>query len=82
MNETENAVMEEVVDETEKVTEDSGIGTGLAMLIGSGITLAAMAGVKGLRKLLDRYRAKKEKADIIKVVPTDNGESELSEDEE
>ena len=24
MNETENAVMEEVVDETEKVTEDSG----------------------------------------------------------
>lgn len=41
------------------VTEKSGISTGVAMLIGAGLTFAIGAGVKLGKKLYDNYKAKK-----------------------
>lgn len=53
---TEMTTMEEI-----ETNEDSGMGTGLAMLIGSGLTLAAIVGGKKLKKAWDKRKAKKEK---------------------
>ena len=52
----------ETTEQSYEVTERSGIGTGLAMLIGSGITLAAIAGGKALKKLWAKRKSKKEQA--------------------
>lgn len=64
----ENEIMEmnevEVTEEPEVVEEHTGIGTGLAMLIGSGLTLAAIAAVKKGKKVWERYKAKKEVAEV------------------
>ena len=50
----------EVVGEPEEVMDErSGMPTGLAMLIGGGITLAVVAGVKKVKKLLANRKAKK-----------------------
>ncbi|MDO4292101.1 MAG: hypothetical protein Q4C65_02610 [Eubacteriales bacterium] len=51
---------EEVITETEELEDNSGIGVGLALLIGSGITLAAIAGGKKLKDLYARYKAKRD----------------------
>ncbi|MGN1097962.1 MAG: hypothetical protein ACI4SS_03585 [Clostridia bacterium] len=44
----------------EEAAENSGISTGLAMLIGSGITLAAVAAGSKLKKAWSIHKAKKE----------------------
>lgn len=63
MNENEIMVNEEVIEEPEVVEEnDSGMSTGLAMLIGSGLTLAVIAGVKQGKKIMAKIKAKKEAA--------------------
>ena len=53
-------VMDTEIDVTEMVTEDSGIGTGMAMLIGAGLTLATTAIVRLGKKAYAAYKAKKE----------------------
>lgn len=53
--EQENVEVPEVVEDT-----NSGISTGLAMLIGSGLTLAGLAGFKKLKKVWKKRKAKKE----------------------
>lgn len=60
MNENEiRTVDNEEIEDGIVVEEESGIGTGLAMLIGSGLTLAGIAGFKGVKKLLAKRKAKK-----------------------
>lgn len=50
-------VVENENDEIEEYSEESRMSTGLAMLIGSGLTLATVAGVK----LFKNWRANKKK---------------------
>lgn len=45
--------------------EDSGISTGVAMLIGSGLTLAVIAGGKFLKKKWDEHKAMKEEPEVV-----------------
>lgn len=68
----ENEVMENEVDICEMESEESGIGTGLAMLIGAGITAAGVAVVGLGKKLWANHKAKKElrlvdKDDFVEV---------------
>ena len=56
----ENEVNETQVDIYEMEPEESGIGTGLAMLIGAGITAAGVAVVGLAKKLWKNHKAKKE----------------------
>lgn len=57
----ENEVMENEVDIFDiEPTEESGIGTGLAVLIGAGITAAGVAAVGLAKKLWAKHKAKKE----------------------
>lgn len=53
----------------------SGMPTGLAMLIGSGITLAVIAGGKKLKKMWDKRKAEKE----VQVVAVEPDEVEVQE---
>lgn len=46
----------------------SGLGTGLAMLIGGGLTLAAVAGGKLVKKAWDKHKANK-KVEVCDTVP-------------
>lgn len=58
----ENEIMnyeEEVMEPEIETEEKSGIGTGAAMLIGAGLTLAAGAIVKFGKKLVEKCKAKK-----------------------
>lgn len=59
--ETTELVVSDVVDND----EGSGIGTVLGVLIGSGLTLAAIAGGKKLKKLWDKRKTNKEQADVV-----------------
>lgn len=60
MNENEMMnINNEEIENDVVVEEDSGIGTGLAMLIGSGLTLAGIAGVKAFKKVWKKHKAKK-----------------------
>ena len=63
-------VNEEIVEteETEEIPERSGIGTGWAMLIGSGLTLAAIAAGKKAKKVWADHKAKKELKDDPGVI--------------
>ncbi len=57
-------------EENEEITETndrSGMGTGLAMIIGSGLTLAAIAGGKKLKELWDKHKSQKEQSDVLFV---------------
>lgn len=62
----ENEVMnyeEEMIPEVETYemeSEGSGLSTGVAMLIGAGLTIAATAAVKLGKKVYAAYKAKKE----------------------
>lgn len=61
----ENEVMNydetmEEVEATEMETEDSGMGTGVAMLIGAGLTIATGAVIKLGKKAFAAYKTKKE----------------------
>lgn len=53
-------IIENDYEDVEEV--ESGIGTGLAMLIGSGLTLAGIAAAKFAKKKYLQFKAKKEKA--------------------
>lgn len=61
MDYDENTAIEEVNnDETEEVQDSSGISTGVAMLIGVGLTIATGGLIKLGKKLVNKYKAKKE----------------------
>ena len=74
--EEELETMEPIDEETEK----TGLGTIPAMLIGSGITLAAIVGVKKLKQIWPRLKARREKsknpveAEVVEV--SDDTETE------
>ena len=55
----EDTTMDEITN-YEDETEETGIGTGVAMLIGAGLTLATTAAVKLGKKLWQLHKAKKE----------------------
>ena len=66
----ENEVMEDEIEVVE--TEGSGMSTGMAMLIGGGLALAATAVVNFAKKAWTNHKAKKElhqpaEGDIIEV---------------
>ena len=67
-----------------EMNESSGMGTGLAIILGSGLTLAAIAGGKKLKKIWDKYRSKKEQAGVIIVESTEKvaDDSEIEEETE
>ena len=58
MNYEEEEVMEPE-ETTEVESEETGMSTGVAMLIGAGLTVAAAAAVKLGKKLVARFRAAK-----------------------
>ena len=55
-----NDEIETIEEEVEENFERSGIGTGWAMLIGSGLTLAAIAAGRKAKKMWQDHKAKKE----------------------
>jgi hypothetical protein len=46
-------------------TEDSGMSTGVAMLLGAGLTAASVAAVKLGKKVIARFRARKEDQEAV-----------------
>ena len=58
MNDEENEIAEVENDEAE--TKESGMSTGVAMLIGAGLTIATGGLIKLGKKLYMAYKAKKE----------------------
>lgn len=50
---------EEIEEYEETAEEKSGMGTGLAMLIGSGLTLAGIAAVKFAKKKYSQFKARR-----------------------
>ena len=58
-NELMNVEEIEVMDDVVVTEEKSGISTGGAMLIGAGLTLAVGAGIKAVKKLIAKRKAKK-----------------------
>ena len=57
----ENEIMEmEVIEDSVVADENTGMGTGVAMLIGAGITGAVIAGVKLVKWCINAAKAKKE----------------------
>lgn len=74
----ENTFMDEEIleEEMDKETEGrSGLNTGLAMLLGGGLALGAVAGVKKLKKVWDKRKADKESAGVVEAVkPKDESE--------
>jgi hypothetical protein len=70
-NEIMNFEDVEVVETDIEVCENSGIGTGVAMLIGAGITAAVGAGVVLGKKLVAKWKAKKELKKPDKEIPAE-----------
>ena len=58
-NELMNVEEVEVMDDVVVTEEKSGIGTGLAMIIGAAVALAASAGVKAAKKGIAKLKAKR-----------------------
>ena len=56
---TEDEVMDTEIATTEVEPEETGMGTGVAMLIGAGLTIAVGAAVKVGKKVYAKYKAKK-----------------------
>lgn len=77
---------EEENEEIMETNENSGMGTGLAMILGGGLTLVAIAGGKKLKKLWDKRKAQKENSNVIVVDPVstneDSNDSEENTNEE
>lgn len=74
----------EVVETNDKEANgSSGIGVGLAMLIGSGLTLAAIAGGKKLINLWAYHKAKKDQmeVDVEIIEDSEDDETDFSDDE-
>lgn len=72
---------EEENEEIMEVNERSGMGTGLAMILGSGLTLAAIAGGKKLKKMWQERKTKKGQSDVI-IVDSVEEVADDSEDKE
>ncbi|MCI6805646.1 MAG: hypothetical protein MR912_08665 [Prevotella sp.] len=74
MNYEEEEVMEPE-ETTEVESEETGMSTGVAMLIGAGLTVAAAVAVKLGKKLVAKFRAKKALEDTTDdrdfVIPSD-----------
>ena len=67
--------IEETNEEYTETNENSGMGTGLAMLIGGGIALATVAGVKKLKKVWANRKANQavveaEESEVVDTVVT------------
>ena len=73
---------EEENEEIMESNERSGMGTGLAMIIGSGLTLAAIAGGKKLKKLWDKHKTKKEQSEVITIDSTEEAADDSENEEE
>lgn len=73
---------EEENEEIMESNERSGMGTGLAMIIGSGLTLAAIAGGKKLKKLWDKHKTKKEQSEVIIIHSTEEVADDSENEEE
>lgn len=86
MNENlENMELTPYEEENEGIMETnerSGMGTGLAMILGSGLTLAAIAGGKKLKKLWQKRKTKKDKSDVIIVDPVEEVADDSEDKEE
>ena len=75
MNYVEETMEPEV--ETEEVeTEETGMGTGVAMLIGAGLAFASTAIVKFGKKAYETYKAKKEAKETEEEEPGATGETD------
>lgn len=72
---------EEENEEIMETNERSGMETGLAMILGSGLTLAAIAGGKKLKKLWQERKTKKGQSDVI-IVDSVEEVADDSEDKE
>lgn len=57
--------METEVENDMVETEDSGMSTGVAMLIGAGLTAASVAAVKLGKKVIAKFKARKENQEAI-----------------
>ncbi len=57
--------METEVENDVVETEDSGMSTGVAMLIGAGLTAASVAAVKLGKKVIARFKARKEDQETV-----------------
>lgn len=69
-------------EEAEMTNERSGIGTGTAVLIGAGITAAAIAVGKAVRKAWKNHKAKKEQAKVIELQPEDYNSADDSKNDD
>ena len=59
--------------------DEGGIGTGLAMLIGAGLAVAVVAGVKKVKKIVDNRKANKA-IETLKVVKDPDNEEDIEDD--
>lgn len=84
--------MEVKTTELDPIVEDTEIGTeveetkgcsflGLGMLIGSGLTLAAIVGGRKLKMMWDDRRARKEPPEVEAEVVVEDSEEELEDDD-
>ena len=63
---------EEMNPEVEVESEDSGMSTGVAMMIGAGLAVAATAAIKLGKKIISKIKTKKEPEDGRDfVIPSD-----------
>lgn len=63
---------EEMEPEVETESEDSGMSTGVAMMIGAGLAVAATAAIKLGKKIISKIKTKKEPEDGRDfVIPSD-----------
>lgn len=60
VNTINEAIENEVTENATDVATNSGMSTAVAMLIGSGLTLATIAVVKKVKKVIANHKAKKE----------------------
>lgn len=82
---TEETAIEEIAENN----EGSGLSIGMAMLIGSGLTLAAIAGVKFLKKKLEERKVMNEEVfdtdydeDFCEEMNSDSDEKQEKPEEE
>lgn len=80
---TENVALE-AVNETSEDNSGAGVAIAMVMLIGSGLTLAAIAAGKAIKKAWLSHKAKKEAMEIEAIESDDETEAEeiIESDEE
>ena len=78
--ENEMNYVEETMEPEEEIaeveTEESGMGTGVAMLIGAGLAFASTAIVKLGKKAYETFKAKKEAKETEEEEPGATGETD------